>query len=402
MLISSNLDLAYCTNIHPANGWSEVLDNISDHSLELKKRLSPNRPFGIGLRLSDKESRELVDGDKLPEFASFLKDNGLYVALMNGYVYGAFYGTPVKTDVFAPDWQRPERLLYTLRLAKILEKLLPENGAGGISTAPLSYKPWIYPGDSFAMRQIIRNIVACAEELIRIERETGKCIRLEIEPEPDGLLETTHEVCAFFKEWIFGVGIDLLAHDLGISREIAGDRIRRLIGICFDACHSAIEFEEPEQALDQLAAAGIVVGRIQLSSALALSLPSQIAGDRLLPFADNTYLHQVAERRNDGSIRRFRDLGDALETIRDPEPRQWRVHFHVPLFTQGYGDLDSTQEYVSRLLRYIERQKPAAHLEIETYTWNVLPVPLKMGLTDSVEREYRWVLAADRLTQGQR
>jgi hypothetical protein len=314
---------------------------------------------------------------------------------MNGYVFGEFHKTPVKTDVFAPDWRRTERLLYTLRLARILEKILPEGVNGGISTAPLSYKPWIYPGDSYAMQQIVQNIVSCAAELIRIKRETGKCIRLEIEPEPDGLLETADEACAFFKEWIFKEGAVRLARELDLSKENAGDLIRRHICICFDACHSAIEFEEPEQALDKLAAAGIVVGRIQLSSALALPLPSENGADRLRLFDDGAYLHQVVEQRNDGSLRRFRDLGNALETIDDPEPREWRIHFHVPLFTQRYDDLNSTQEYVARLLRYIERRKPASHMEIETYTWSVLPGPLKLDLTDSVEREYRWVLSGN-------
>ncbi len=394
MRISKDLDLTYCTNIHPANGWEEVLCNLSHHSLDLKKRLSPDQPFGIGLRLSNEESQQLLHAEKLQDFSSFLKDHGLYVALINGYVYGAFHGTPVKTDVFAPDWQHEERVLYTMRLAKILEALLPDGVDGGISTAPLSYKPWIHPGDSAAMQRIIHNIIRCATGLIRIERETGKRIRLEIEPEPDGLLETSAEATAFFKKWIFGEGANRLAGELGLSRENARALIGQHICVCFDACHSAIEYEEPEQALDELAALGIV-GRIQLSSALAIALPSDDIADRLLPFADSTYLHQVVEQRSDGSLRRFRDLGDALATISDPEPREWRIHFHVPLFTPGYGTLDSTQEHVLRILRSIKRLRPTSHLEIETYTWNVLPDPLKLDLTDSVEREYRWVLAAN-------
>jgi sugar phosphate isomerase/epimerase len=398
MRISEDLDLTYCTNIHPAHGWDEVLRSLSHHSLGLKKRLSPDQPFGIGLRLSDQETRELLDAEKLQKFSSFLKDSGLYVALMNGYVYGEFHGTPVKTGVFSPDWRKEERVLYTIRLAKILEQLLPENANGGISTAPLSYKPWILPGDASAMRTILRNIVRCASELIRIERETGKRIRLEIEPEPDGLLETVAEVTAFFKELLFREGAASLANELGLSKDNACRLICRHVGVCFDACHSAIEYEEPEQALDQLAAAGIEVGRIQLSSALALQLPAHdrrnLAG-QLLPFADNTYLHQVVEQKRDGSLRRFQDLGEALATIDDPEHREWRIHFHVPLFTAGYGALESTQAHVSKILRYIERRRPTSHLEIETYTWSVSPDALKVDLTDSVEREYRWVMDAD-------
>jgi hypothetical protein len=392
MRISKGLDLAYCTNIHPAHGWDEVLRNLTLHSLGLKKRLSPDRPFGIGLRLSDKESRELLDSEKLQEFSSFLKDNELYVALMNGYVYGEFHRTQVKTEVFSPDWRNEERVLYTLRLAKILERLLPENAEGGISTAPLSYKPWFSPGDFSEMQPILRNIIRCAFELIRIERETGKRIRLEIEPEPDGLLETVAEATAFFKELVFREGATILASELGLSKDNACRLICRHVGICFDACHSAMEYEEPEQALGELATAGIVVGRIQLSSALTLSLPADDIAGQLLPFADSVYLHQVVEQRSDGSLRRFRDLGEALATVNESERRTWRIHFHVPLFAAGYGALGSTQAHVLRLLRHIRCQCITSHLEIETYTWDVLPGELKLGLTDSVEREYRWVL----------
>jgi hypothetical protein len=395
MRISEGTDLTYCTNIHPAHGWSEVLRNLSLHSLELKKRLSPDRPFGIGLRLSDRESRELLDTDKLQEFSSFLKDNGLYVALINGYVYGKFHGTPVKTDVFAPDWRNEERALYTIRLARILERLLPETADGSISTAPLSYKPWISPGDSSAIHTILRNLIRCVCALIRIEKETGKHIRLDIEPEPDGLLETVAEVTAFFKEWVFREGATLLANEQGLSKDNACCLICRHVGVCFDACHSAIEYEEPEQALDSLTAAGITVGRIQLSSALTLSLPTEDIAGQLLPFSDNTYLHQVVEQRSSGVLRRFRDLGEAMETACDLERRTWRIHFHVPLFAAGFGTLRSTQDYVLRLLRHNRGQCITPHLEIETYTWGVLPDNWKLGLTDSVEREYRWVLAAD-------
>jgi len=395
MQIAKHLDLAYCTNIHPADGWEDVLRNISLYSKKLKQRLSPNRPFAVGLRLSDRESRELLDANRLAEFSEFLKESGLYVALLNGYVYGGFHRTPVKADVFAPDWQCEERVLYTLRLAEILKELLPEGVCGGISTSPISYKPWIHPNDSSVLQKASDNLARVALELIRIERESGKTISLEIEPEPDGLLENSSETAVFFQEWIFRSGADHIAAELGVSREKACRLLAEHLCICFDTCHSAIEYEEPREALHHLATAGIRVSRIQLSSALVVTLPDPDITGQLLPFDDPIYLHQVIERRNNGSLRRFRDLKDALATAHDTSPRwprEWRIHFHVPLFTPGYGTLGSTQQHIVDILSIPEGGWGAEHLEIETYTWAVLPKALKLDIVDSIDREYRWIL----------
>jgi len=299
----------------------------------------------------------------------------------------------VKADVFAPDWQSEERVLYTLRLAGILERLLPEGACGGISTSPLSYKPWIHPNDAgLVFQKTAANIFRVALELIRIERNTGKRIRLEIEPEPDGLLENSAEVVTFFEKWLFRDASGGFAKKLGVSPEQARRLLAEHICVCFDACHSAIEYEDPGNALDRLAATGIAVGRMQLSSALEVSLPAPGITEQLYPFDDPVYLHQVIEKRSDGTLRRFRDLKDALATVDEPAPRTWRIHFHVPLFTHGCGDLGSTQKHIVDILRRMKHQNFTEHLEIETYTWDVLPESLKLDLTDSVEREYRWVL----------
>ena len=300
----------------------------------------------------------------------------------------------MKADAFAPDWQHEERVQYTLRLARILKKLLPDGLCGGISTAPISYKPWIQQGDLKVFGKAVHHLIRVAAELIRIECESGKHIRLEIEPEPDGLLENSEEVIEFFKQWLFREGAEILAAKLSVFSENACRLLTRHICICFDTCHSAIEYEDPVDALDRFARAGIVVGRVQLSSALALPLPTSNICKQLLPFDDPTYLHQVIERRSDGSLRRFRDLGDALKSVGDPASCEWRIHFHVPLFTPGYGDMGSTQDNVSKVLLLLKRGFFTEHLEIETYTWSVLPDFLKVNLADSVEREYRWVLAA--------
>ena len=139
MQVGDGLHLTYCTNIHPAVGWEAVLASLRAHAPALKARLSPDAPFGIGLRLSGAESRELLADGRLDEFRRWLDAEGLYVFTINGFPHGTFHGQPVKADVHAPDWRSEERVAYTLRLAEILDALLPEAVDGTISTSPLSY-----------------------------------------------------------------------------------------------------------------------------------------------------------------------------------------------------------------------------------------------------------------------
>jgi hypothetical protein len=112
------------------------------------------------------------------------------------------------------------------------------------------------------------------------------------------------------------------------------------------------------------------------------------AVSRLRPFDDTTYLHQVM-RRGPGGVERFPDLGPALE---QPAAGDWRIHFHVPLFTRDYDGLASTQSDVARVIAAAEASRFTRHLEIETYTWDVLPPALKVDVVDSIAREYDWVL----------
>ncbi len=166
--------------------------------------------------------------------------------------------------------------------------------------------------------------------------------------------------------------------------------------MCLDCCHFAVEYEDAEAALARVQQAGIHVGRVQLSSALKVTFPERASDggalmDRLRRFADSTYLHQVIERRG-AELRHVADLGEALDGPLPPPGTEWRIHFHVPLFTAEYDGLGSTQDYVRKVLAIALRTRFARHFEIETYTWDVLPAGLKVDLLDSIGREYEWVL----------
>jgi hypothetical protein len=404
---AGTLHLTYCTNIHPADGWDAVHANLRRVAPALKSRLSPGGRFGIGLRLSAREATELLAGRALDEFRAFLDAEGLYVALINGFPYGPFHGTPVKAEVYAPDWRDDARVKYTLNLIKILGELVPEGVDGGVSTAPLSYKPWVRADDRAAWETITKNVARVAEALIRLRRERGTIIHLDIEPEPDCLLETSDETVQFFERWLLPIGAAELATTFGMSADEARAHLLEHVRVCFDCCHCSVEYEAPRAALARLAHAGIQVGRVQLSSALDVAFPSDRAeaarlASRLQPFADPVYLHQVIERA-DTRVRQFHDLDQALvarqqssEMSGDDAARQWRIHFHVPLFTSAYEGLGSTQQDVRTVIQAAQQTPFTRHLEIETYTWDVLPKPLKLDVVSSIAREYEWVLGVTR------
>jgi sugar phosphate isomerase/epimerase len=389
--------LTYCTNIHPGNGWSEVEANIRRFGPALKRRLSPARPFGLGLRLSARDARELLEASRLSDFRAFLDAEGLYVALINGFPHGSFHRTAVKADVYAPDWRDDERVRYTLDLVRILGALLPDGLDGGVSTAPLSYKPWVARLDAQSSTTFVSNVVRIADALVRLRKEHRKLVHLDIEPEPDCLIERSDELVDFFVQHLLPEGGPVLAASLGCSVEEACAHLREHVRICFDCCHFAVEFEDPGAALERLETAGIKVGRVQLSSALTVTFPEDDAAaamvtERLQRFADSTYLHQVIERRNGHELRHFADLDEALRAGRPSAGVEWRIHFHVPLFAASYDGLGSTQEYVRTILTTAAQTRFTGHFEIETYTWEVLPAGLKIDLLESIGREYEWVL----------
>lgn len=392
-----SLDLTYCTSIHPADGWVNVERNIRRYAPALKQTLSPAAPFGLGLRLSAREAKELLEGDRLARFAEFLEDQGLYVALLNGFPYGPFHGVAVKEKVYAPDWRDNARVEYTLDLIEILRRLVPEGLDGSVSTAPLSFKAWMPPDVlEAAWTGMIGNLIQVAERLVRIEEEDGKSIHLDIEPEPACVIENTAEAIEFFHNKLVPIGAPVLAKTCGMPPDGAQEQLLKQIQLCFDCCHFAVEHEEPVMALKRIQSSGVRIGRIQLSSALRAIFPAdpagaQITARKLGPFTETVYLHQVGEKRNQRA-RVFPDLEDALREG-DAGAKEWCIHFHVPLFTAEYDGFAGTQDETAAVLKAACETGFTTHLEIETYTWEVLPAGLKMDLHASIQREYEWVLA---------
>lgn len=390
------VNLGYCTNIHPGNGWAAVLANLRRHAPAVRREVSPGAALGLGLRLSDLESRELARPGELEAFREFLTSCGLYVFTINGFPYGPFHGEPVKEHVFVPDWTTRERLAYTLRLAEILAGLLPPGEEGGISTVPLGYRPrsgrQAQPGPwPAALPGIMANLVVA---LGRLADTTGRTIHVDFEPEPDGLLECAADAAAFFEECLLRLVAPAVAWRAGRGRAAAEEAVLRHLRVCLDTCHMAVRFEDPAAVLDVLGAKGIRVGKVQISSALELGLADgacrQASAASLRPFADDCYLHQVVVQGPEGVLARFPDLGPALDRWADVPAGTCRIHFHVPLFAERFEAFGSTASSIPAILEAVARRTDCRDFEVETYTWDVLPPGLKADVADQIVRELRW------------
>jgi hypothetical protein len=406
MILQHGLHLAYCTNVHRGETWAETFDSLNTHTLRVKERVQPSGRYAIGLRLSDHASRDLSNPQTLLEFQRWLGQHDCYVFTINGFPFGQFHGTRVKENVYRPDWTDPRRLEYTTRLFDLLAQLVPPGIEGSVSTSPGSFKDFVIsPSQERAMRD---NFWRCVEHIAALSERANRQLHLGVEPEPFGWFENTAETLNFFEQ---------------MRDEHPGDsRLERHLGVNYDACHFAIEFEEPAQAVAKFQEHGIRLSKIHLSNALRLR-PSVVALKELAAFAEDIYLHQVIVRSADGTLSRFRDLPIALECAGSraqqrefdedtgvghaalssrvavpgdghtpQESSEWRVHFHVPLHWQPTGGLNGTADHVTGLLKLLEAHpRLCSHLEMETYTWAVLPEPFRSrDVTDQLVAEYDW------------
>jgi len=398
-LPSGPAHLTYCTNVHPGESWAETFGALRRHLPAVKRLASPGGPMGVGLRLSAAAAVELGEPGALEALRDFLDRGGFYVFTVNGFPYGRFHGGSVKERVYAPDWRAPERLAYTDRLAKLLAALLPDEPglAGSVSTVPGGFRAAASsPGAREAMADAL---LLHAARLASLEDRTGRRVVVALEPEPMCLLEPTGEAVVFLEDHLFSAAAAARFAALSGRDPAVADRLlRRHLGLCLDVCHAAVEFEAPAESLVLLRGAGIAVAKLQLSSALSVPRMDRTAALSLRRFDDGVYLHQVVERRADGRLARFLDLPDALAAWADDlgteAGGEWRVHCHVPVFHDAplLGRFGTTQPALLDMLALQRAAGVSAHLEVETYTWDVLPPELRAGGLDAaIARELGWV-----------
>jgi sugar phosphate isomerase/epimerase len=385
-------ELTYCTNIHAGESWAEIAASLDEHVPRIKAKVAPKEPFGIGLRLSGLAAAELAGPAALARFKDQLARLGGYVCTLNAFPFGPFHGRRVKEQVYEPDWRTGERVSFTRDAVNVLAALLPEGGFGSISTVPGGFKP--VARDPAAVAAMVENLLAAAAHLAVIERSTGRRIALALEPEPCCFLETVEETLGFFEEQLLArASLARFAELAAVSNREAEPALRRHLGVCYDVCHGAVEFEDPVAALERLRRAGIEVPKIQLSAAMRVPRISAALIERLSPFDTGVYLHQVVARDGD-RLTRYVDLADAFAAFHAGEAQgEWRIHCHVPVFLPDLGTLGSTQGALVATLQALRAAPLSPHLEVETYTWDVLPEELKTGSkADDIARELSFVL----------
>ena len=393
MNLGQGVHLTYCSNIHPGESWAEVRANLGRHAVAVRDRVAPGDRFGIGLRLSARAAAELADAATLAEFTDFLARERMYVFTINGFPYGTFHGQRVKEAVYLPDWRDPERLRYTNQLADLLAQLLPAQSTlqGSVSTVPGAFKPAL--GGPADVALMVEHLLRHVAHLVGLRERTGRLVALALEPEPHCFLETTAEVTAFFAEELHSpAAVRRVAALTGLDGTAAKRALHDHLGVCLDLCHAAVEFEDSADCIAQLQAAGIRVLKMQISAGLRLPSLDAPALQALRRFEDPVYLHQVVQQGPAG-LRRFGDLPEALAALPvDVTDTEWRVHFHVPIFLDRLAPFSSTQGFVREVLALHRERAVSAHLEVETYTWDVLPEPFRSGTVDeAVARELAWV-----------
>jgi hypothetical protein len=379
--------LTYCLNIHPTQSWAEAKAALTGPVLAVKQKICPDAPFVVGLRFSAETMAELADAKNRAELADIIEANDYLPLTMNGFPYGPFHGTRVKEDVYLPDWRAEERVTYTLDLANLMAEI---NAPGflSLSTVPGAFRP----NGQGAEAEMATNYLRAVAHLIELEAHTGRQVALAIEPEPCCFLETIEETVAYFQTHLFSDrAVRQLADLTALSTADAATALPRHLGLCYDVCHAAVEFEDPAGSIAALNVAGIPIHKLQLSSAVRVLSGSPEMRQVLARYDEPTYLHQLIERGPDG-LNRFADLGEALGRGAT-DGREWRVHFHVPVFLEKLPDFDTTQAFLAEIIALHRGDPISPHLEVETYTWNVLPQGLRTGaVEDAVVRELNWVL----------
>lgn len=380
--------LTYCSNIHAGETWPEVLAGLRKHLPAIKAAVSPDAPFGLGLRLSAAAAEALGEAAAREELQALLAAGPYYLFTINGFPYGTFHGESVKEGAYRPDWSEAARLDYSNRLADLMAGLLPEGLSGSISTVPGTFKPWA----AERIEAIAQNLIRHAAHLVALEAGTGRHIVLALEPEPCCLLETIDETLDFFTTHLFSSqATERLAVLSGLSKPAAERALRRHLGVCYDVCHAAVEFEDPKESIARLQGAGIAIAKVQLSAALKIARIGPESAAQLAPFVEPVYLHQTVARGAQG-LTRYLDLPEALARIDQSQGEEWRIHYHVPIFLEALQDFDTTQDFLREILALHRAQPFTAQLEVETYTWDVLPARYRqVELSAAIARELDWV-----------
>lgn len=380
----SELPISYCTNVHPGRTVAQVDEGLDEYTT--KVRDASGKPLAAGLWLARSVVSELIESESLLNaFRDRLRERGLPCYTLNTFPFGDFHSERVKENVYLPDWTTDERRNYTLDCAKVLSVLMPDGMDGSLSTLPLGGRMNQHTENFF--EECFEQLVQTARALAALHDETGKCIRLAVEPEPCCEISSIPELAVpVFRH------LRRYAEEHGALAEVT-----EYIGLCFDVCHQAVEFENIAESIDLLVENEIRINKLHISNAIELVNPAENREGReaLARFVEPRYLHQTYAKLMTGEVFNRFDLHsvDVLRKVADysefDRAASWRVHFHVPVNAEEIGPLRTTRAELKQSLASVAALEYAPHLEIETYTWEVLPdgksVDLVTGLCQEVD-----------------
>jgi hypothetical protein len=385
-------ELTYSTLVHPGDNWGEIWNSLTTYVPRVKERIAPKKRFGVSLRLAAESAQTLVNNRAEREkLKKFLGDNDMYLYTVNAFPYGPFKGQIVKEKVYEPDWRSEERTQYTINVAEVLADVCPEGSTPSIQTAPLGFKPRVTGPE--VVESFTEHLLRVTAHLVGLHDRTGRAVGVSLEPEPYCFLETTDEVVNYFSNHLStGKSAERLAKLARIPISEAHIALRRHVGTVFDICHQAVEYENISVSLQKLVDAGIPVFKLQEAAAIYVPEVNERAIDVLHRYAQTIYLTQTLEKK-DGKFTMFLNLEDAFAAWKsNPGPREWRTHIHVPVFLDDLGPFRTTRFAIEDALKFHKANPVSRQLEIETYTWDVLPDSLKTGdIVDYVCRELEWV-----------
>jgi hypothetical protein len=388
--------LAYSTLVHPGDTWAEMRTSLETYAPAVKARVSATSPYGVSLRLSAVAAQTLTDDPaERSRLQQWLADNDMYIFTVNAFPYGPFKGRMVMEQVYEPDWATEDRVRYTCQVADILAEITPVSISPSIQTAPLAFKPKVKTDSDVA--RLTSNVLRVVAHLIALEEQTGHRVKLALEPEPYCFLETTEETVEYFRRHVWSPdAIKILGELTGLPASETVGLVRRHLGVVFDICHQSVQFEDIAASLRALRDAGVPIFKFQAAAALWVPEVTADAVAAVSTFTDTIYLSQTTERR-DGELTRMLNLTDAIERWKaDPRPgTEWRTHFHVPVFLDELGEFRTTRSMIESAIAVHAETPLSDHLEVETYTWDVLPAQFKTGdITDYVTRELEWMREA--------
>jgi hypothetical protein len=382
--------LGYCTNVHAGATLQQAKVNLEQHALAVKRIVSPKAPMGVGLWLSAQATAEAFRQPPEAWIGAWLRECGLEAFTLNAFPFADFHEGCIKHRVYEPSWAMQDRRDYTVALATMFQKIIPGGRERSISTLPIGWPgtPCRSINQSKAGQHLVDVVSVC--KFTRTSHDI--MIHVDLEPEPGCILQRSADVVEFTHRQV-----DRAPDQRGLKEVDRREHLR----VCHDICHAAVMFEPQAEVLKTYRAAGIKVGKVQISNAIRVPFDEYSEPERceamaqLSAFAEDRYLHQTMIRTNDGRLQFFEDLPQAIEAVPSGQTArgEWRVHFHVPLFLERFGLIQTTQDEIGEFLRAIRTEDEIHHFEIETYAWDVLPPELRAGnLAEGIARELEWVI----------